>query len=90
MATVKRNSLVIGLFVPCFCPSLPKIRSLQKALGVTSVVVTHDIQSTFKVGDRIAFLCDGGLCFVGSIEEARRSDEPRLRRFLTGGEEGGE
>ncbi len=66
------------------------IRSLQKALGVTSVVVTHDIQSTFKVGDRIAFLCDGGLCFVGSIEEARRSDEPRLRRFLTGGEEGGE
>jgi phospholipid/cholesterol/gamma-HCH transport system ATP-binding protein len=62
------------------------IRNLQGALGVTSVVVTHDIQSAYKVGDRIAFLSEGVLCFVGSVDEARRSDEPRLRRFLNGGE----
>ena len=62
------------------------IRSLQRALGVTSIVVTHDIQSAYKVGDRIAFLSEGVLCFVGTVAEARKSEEPRLRRFLEGGE----
>jgi len=58
------------------------IRSLQKALNVTSVVVTHDIQSAFTVGDRIAFLSEGELCWVGTIDEARTAREPRLREFL--------
>ncbi len=61
------------------------IRSLQKALSVTSVVVTHDIQSAFAVADRIAFLSDGVLCFLGTVDEARRSQDARLRRFLSGG-----
>ena len=61
------------------------IRSLQSALNVTSIVVTHDIQSAFTVGDRIAFLCGGRLEFVGSMEEARRSASGRLREFLTAG-----
>ena len=63
------------------------IRSLQRTLNVTSVVVTHDIQSAFQVGDRIAFLHDGGMVFVGSVEEARKAGDPRLRMFLSG--EGG-
>jgi len=58
------------------------IRSLQSALGVTSVVVTHDIQSAFKVGDRIAFLYDGQMDFVGGVEGAKRTETPRLREFL--------
>jgi phospholipid/cholesterol/gamma-HCH transport system ATP-binding protein len=61
------------------------IRSLQRRLGVTSIVVTHDIQSAFKVGDRIAFLCDGVIRFDGTVEEARASREPTLRNFLEGG-----
>jgi phospholipid/cholesterol/gamma-HCH transport system ATP-binding protein len=61
------------------------IRNLQARLGVTSVVVTHDIQSAFAVGDRIAFLDDGKILFEGTVEEARRSDEPTLRGFLEGG-----
>ena len=61
------------------------IRSLQKRLGVTSIVVTHDIQSAFTVADRIAFLYDGKILFQGTVEEARRADEPRLHRFLQGG-----
>jgi phospholipid/cholesterol/gamma-HCH transport system ATP-binding protein len=61
------------------------IRSLQRRLGVTSIVVTHDIQSAFKVGDRIAFLSEGVIHFDGSVEEARRSREPELRNFLEGG-----
>lgn len=66
------------------------IRSLQRRLGVTSVVVTHDIESAFEVGDRIAFLRDGQMKFVGSVREAQASPEPSLRRFLSGGREGGE
>jgi phospholipid/cholesterol/gamma-HCH transport system ATP-binding protein len=61
------------------------IRNLQGRLGVTSVVVTHDIQSAFTVGDRIAFLDDGKILFEGTVEEARHSDEPTLRGFLEGG-----
>ncbi len=61
------------------------IRSLQKRLGVTSIVVTHDIQSAFTVADRIAFLYDGKILFQGTVEQAKRADEPRLQRFLQGG-----
>ncbi len=61
------------------------IRSLQQRLGVTSIVVTHDIQSAFTVGDRIAFLHEGRIRFDGTVDEARQADEPLLRRFLQGG-----
>ena len=61
------------------------IRSMQRQLRVTSVVVTHDIQSARVIGDRIAFLCDGRINFVGDFESARRSGEERLLAFLAGG-----
>jgi len=64
------------------------IRSLQQTLRVTSVVVTHDIASAFEVGDRVAFLYDGEMVFVGSVEEARRTTDPRLGAFLRGGNGG--
>jgi phospholipid/cholesterol/gamma-HCH transport system ATP-binding protein len=60
------------------------IRSIQHALGVTSIVVTHDISSAFMVGDRLAYLYEGRLIFIGTMEEARSSDNPRLRAFLSG------
>jgi len=61
------------------------IRSLQKRLGVTSVVVTHDIHSAFTVGDRIAFLHEGRILFHGTTAEARTASEPLLKNFLEGG-----
>ena len=61
------------------------IRSLQKRLGVTSIVVTHDIQSAFAVGDRIAFLHEGRILFHGTTAEAKTAEEPLLRNFLQGG-----
>ncbi len=64
------------------------LRNLQARLQVTSVVVTHDIESAFFVGDRIGFLYEGTMGFVGTVEEAKASREPRLRHFLTGGREG--
>jgi len=63
------------------------IRSMQARLNVTTVVVTHDIESAFFVGDRIAFLNEGKMHFVGTIDEARASREPMLRHFLSGGRE---
>lgn len=58
------------------------ITDLQAKLNVTSVVVTHDIQSAFSVGDRIAFLNEGVFEWVGSMQDARDSDHPLLREFL--------
>ena len=51
--------------------------------------MTHDIASAFEVGDRAAFLYEGEMVFVGSVEEARRSPDPRLRAFLRGENGGG-
>ena len=58
------------------------IIDLQSKLNVTSVVVTHDIQSAFSVGDRIAFLNKGVFEWVGSMDDARNSDHPLLREFF--------
>ncbi len=61
------------------------IRALQQRLGVTSIVVTHDIHSAFTVGDRIAFLHDGKILFDGPVADAKEASEPLLRNFLEGG-----
>jgi phospholipid/cholesterol/gamma-HCH transport system ATP-binding protein len=58
------------------------IIDLQSKLNVTSVVVTHDIQSAFSVGDRIAFLNRGVFEWVGTMEAARDSDHSVLREFF--------
>jgi len=58
------------------------IIDLQAKLNVTSVVVTHDIQSAFSVGDRIAFLNHGVFEWVGAMEAARDADHAGLRDFL--------
>ena len=58
------------------------IRDLQRNLGVTSVVVTHDLKSAFFVADRIAFLHEGRIRFAGPPDEARTSRDPFLREFL--------
>jgi len=59
------------------------IRELQKSLGLTSVVVTHDLGSAFYVADRIAFLYEGRIRFTGTPDEARASADAPLREFLT-------
>ena len=59
------------------------IRDLQRRLGLTSVVVTHDLASAFFVADRIAFLHAGTIRFTGTPEAARAATDPRLHEFLT-------
>jgi phospholipid/cholesterol/gamma-HCH transport system ATP-binding protein len=58
------------------------IVDLNTRLSTTSVVVTHDIASALYVADRIAFLEEGRFAFVGTPDEARRSEVAALRAFL--------
>jgi phospholipid/cholesterol/gamma-HCH transport system ATP-binding protein len=58
------------------------ILKLQRDLGVTSVVVTHDIRSAFRIGNRVALLFEGRIIFQGSPEEMMDSDEGYVREFL--------
>jgi phospholipid/cholesterol/gamma-HCH transport system ATP-binding protein len=64
------------------------IRSLQQRMGVTSVVVTHDMSSAFKVADRMALLNDGRVVFLGSVEDVRTTQDPLVRQFVEGSSEG--
>jgi phospholipid/cholesterol/gamma-HCH transport system ATP-binding protein len=61
------------------------IRDLQEQMKVTSIVVTHDMDSCFTVSDRIAFLHDYEICWTGTCEEARASTMPDLAEFVLGG-----
>ena len=58
------------------------IVDLNTRLKTTSVVVTHDITSALFVADRIAFLKNGRFAFIGTPDEAKRSDVADLRAFL--------
>ncbi|HEY7676180.1 MAG TPA: ABC transporter ATP-binding protein [Candidatus Methylomirabilis sp.] len=60
------------------------IRDLQRKLGVTSVVVTHDMHSAFKVSDRIAMLRGGRIAALGAPAELQRSTEEFVQDFIAG------
>jgi len=60
------------------------ILKLQRELGVTSVVVSHDIRSAFRMASKIALLANKKISFFGTPEEMTGSDDPYLREFLGG------
>lgn len=62
---------------------LDLIRKLQRELGVTSIVVTHDIRAGFRVADRVNLLRDGKITFRGSPEEMLAVRDPYIRAFLS-------
>jgi phospholipid/cholesterol/gamma-HCH transport system ATP-binding protein len=64
------------------------IRRLQERLGVTSIVVTHDMKNAFHVADRIAYLHEGRIYFHGTAEELRQSNDQLIQDFLVGRSEG--
>ena len=63
------------------------ISSTRRMLGVTSVVVTHDMSSAFRIADRIAMIHQGQIIEMGGVETIRQSDHPLVQRFI-GGENG--
>ncbi len=56
----------------------------KRELGVTGVVVTHDMRSAFAVADRIAMLYQGKVHLVGPVDEIRRTTDPIVRQFIEG------
>jgi len=60
------------------------IRKLQVQLGVTSIVVTHDMNSAFKVADRLLMLYEGKFIFDGTADQLRQATDQRVKRFITG------
>jgi len=64
------------------------IKDLNTKLKVTSIVVTHDMASAYKVADRIAMLYDGNIIEIGTPDEIRNTDNPIVQQFITGSAEG--
>ena len=54
------------------------------ALGVTSIVITHDMRSAYRVGDRIAMLYEGRIRQEGTVAEIQRTSDPVVRQFIEG------
>ena len=55
---------------------------LKQAFQITALVVTHELPSAFCIADRVAMLSDGKLLAVGTKEEIRANQHPRVRQFL--------
>ena len=60
------------------------IRSLNDALGATSIVVTHDVQESLKIVDYNYFIADGVIVAEGTPDEIRASDKPFVHQFVHG------
>ena len=63
---------------------------MQRQLGVTAVVITHDMRSAYRVGTRIAMLYEGKVRQVGTVEEIKNTNDPVVRQFIEGRAEMGD
>jgi phospholipid/cholesterol/gamma-HCH transport system ATP-binding protein len=57
---------------------------MREKLGVTSIVITHDMRSAYSVGSRIAMLYEGKVRAVGTVDEIRQTTDPIVRQFIEG------
>lgn len=64
------------------------IIKLQHKLGITSVLISHDINESFKAGDYFAMLYDGKIIEYGDAEAIKNSKNPAVQQFLNGSSEG--
>jgi phospholipid/cholesterol/gamma-HCH transport system ATP-binding protein len=64
------------------------IVDLNRKLGVTSVVVSHDIESSFQIADKIVILFYGNLIAEGTPEEIKKSEDPKVIQFISGSPDG--
>jgi phospholipid/cholesterol/gamma-HCH transport system ATP-binding protein len=63
---------------------MDRLMQRTRDLGVTGVVVTHDMRSAFTVGDRIAMLHDGVIRQLGTVAEIKATTDPIIRQFIEG------
>lgn len=64
------------------------IVEIQKRLNVTCIIISHDIQSTFRIAHKIAMLYDGKIIAEGTPEEMKTLDNPFLKQFIEGSSKG--
>jgi phospholipid/cholesterol/gamma-HCH transport system ATP-binding protein len=64
------------------------ILDLQRKMSVTSILVTHDMSSAFRVANRMGMILAGRIIKVGTPDEFRTSDDPMVRQFINGESEG--
>ena len=60
------------------------IRELNQALGITSLIVSHDIGETFSIADHVYVIADGKVIGGGTPAELRADQSPRIRQFING------
>jgi phospholipid/cholesterol/gamma-HCH transport system ATP-binding protein len=65
------------------------IRRLQERLGMTSIVVTHDMKSAFDVANHVAYLHEGRIYFYGTPNQLQQTSNPILQDFMLGRSDGG-
>ncbi len=58
------------------------IRRLNDSLGVTSIIVSHDVEETLQIADRVIILANGGIAVQGTPDEIRRSTDPLVQQFV--------
>ncbi|QIE25155.1 Intermembrane phospholipid transport system ATP-binding protein MlaF [Caballeronia sp. SBC1] len=64
------------------------IRTLNSALGATSILVTHDVPESFAIADYVYFIANGGILAEGTPAQLRASQEPSVRQFIDGAPDG--
>lgn len=64
------------------------IRRLNDSLGVTSVIVSHDLEETFQIADQVIVLANGRIAAQGTPDEVRHSDDPLVQQFVQARPEG--
>ncbi|MDI4632687.1 ABC transporter ATP-binding protein [Pelomonas sp. V22] len=58
------------------------IRDLNDALGLTSIIVSHDLHETFEIADRVAMVANGRVVAQGTPDELRHSEDPLVKQFV--------
>jgi phospholipid/cholesterol/gamma-HCH transport system ATP-binding protein len=64
------------------------IRDLNDTLGLTSVIVSHDVDETFHIADQVIILANGHIAAQGTPQEVRNSTDPLVKQFVTASPEG--
>ena len=64
------------------------IRTLNQALGATSILVTHDVPESFAIADYVYFLANGAVLAEGTPAQLRESTDPTVRQFIDGAPDG--
>jgi phospholipid/cholesterol/gamma-HCH transport system ATP-binding protein len=58
------------------------IRQLNDAMGLTSLIVSHDLEETFRIADKVVILANGRIAAQGTPDEVKHSEDPLVRQFV--------